>query len=153
MMKPAVNIFAILFLCGILDLVAQAQDLPPGKGAGIINANCGSCHSLNRITSAGGKSKSDWQITVERMMSKGIDLKAEDEEVVLSYLAKYFGEDVHVNTAPATDLQEQLDLTPSEADAIVKARAAAPFKSFADLAKVSGLDIKKLEPLKGRLVF
>ena len=86
-------------------------------------------------------------------MAKGIDIKPSDEEVAVAYLARYFGEEVKVNTASAKDLQEQLELTASEAEAIVKARAAAPIRSFADLAKVEGLDMKKLEPLKGRLVY
>jgi hypothetical protein len=132
---------------------AFAQTLPPGKGGEIIDANCGSCHGIGRITGAGGKSKTDWQSTVDRMMAKGFDLKPADEEVAVAYLARYFGEEVKVNTASAKDLQEQLELTASEADAIVKARAVAPLKSYADLAKISGLDIKKLEPLKGRLVY
>ena len=132
---------------------AFAQTLPPGKGGEIIDTNCGGCHGIGRITGAGGKSKTDWQSTVERMMAKGIDIKPADEEVAVVYLARYFGEEVKVNTASAKDLQEQLELTASEAEAIVKARAAAPFKSFADLARVSDLDIKKLEPIKGRLVY
>jgi mono/diheme cytochrome c family protein len=132
---------------------AFAQDLPPGKGGEIINANCGGCHGIGRITGAGGKSKTDWQSTVDRMMAKGIDIMPADEEVAVAYLARYFGEEVKVNSASAKDLQGQLELTASEAEAIVKARVAAAFKSFADLAKVSGLDIKKLEPMKGRLVY
>jgi mono/diheme cytochrome c family protein len=132
---------------------ASAQGLPPGKGGEIVNANCGGCHGIGRITGAGGKSKADWQSTVERMMAKGIDIIPSDEEVAVAYLARYFGEEVKVNTASARDLQEQLELTASEAEAIVKARAPAPFKSFADLARVSGLDIRKLEPMKGRLVY
>jgi hypothetical protein len=130
-----------------------AENLPPGKGGEIINANCGGCHGISRITDAGGKSKADWQSTMERMMAKGIDIMPTDEEVAVAYLAKYFGEEVKVNTASAKDLQEQLELTASETEAILKARATAPFKSFADLAKVSGLDIRKLEPVKGRLVY
>ncbi len=64
------------------------------------------------------------------------------------------GEEVKVNTASAKDLEEQLELTASEAEAIVKVRAAMRcLKSYGDLAKVSGLDIKKLEPMKGRLVY
>jgi DNA uptake protein ComE-like DNA-binding protein len=87
------------------------------------------------------------------MMSKGIDIKAEDEEIVTAYLAKYFGEEVNVNTASAKDLQEELEITAAEADVIVKGRVTVPLKSFADLGKIPGLDIKKLEPLKGRLIF
>ena len=141
--------------CAVLICLSTtfAQTLPPGKGGEIIDANCGGCHGIGRITGAGGKSKTDWQSTVERMMAKGIDITPADEEVAIAYLARYFGEEVKVNTASAKDLQEQLDLTASEADAIVKARTAAPIKSFADLAKISGLDIKKLEPLRGRLVY
>jgi len=132
---------------------AFAQTLPPGKGGEVINANCGSCHGIGRITGAGGKSKTDWQSTVDRMMAKGLDLTSAEEETVVAYLAKYFGEEVKVNTASAKDLQEQLELTAAEADAIVKARTAAPIKSFADLAKISDLDIRKLEPMKGRLTY
>lgn len=134
-------------------LPSDKGDLAPGRGAEIINANCGGCHGIGRITGSGGKSKTDWQSTVERMIAKGIDIKAADEEVAVAYLARYYGEEVKVNTASATDLQEQLELTASEADAIMKARAAAPFKSLADLAKVPGVDIEKLEPMKGRLAY
>jgi mono/diheme cytochrome c family protein len=147
------RIFAGVMLCFALYPAAHAQDLPLGRGGELINANCGSCHGVSRITSAAPKSRDDWQTTVDRMMSKGIDMKPDEEETVLNYLVKYFGEEVKVNTASAKDLQEQLEITAAEADAIVRARGAMPFKSFADLGKVSGLDIKKLEPLKGRLVF
>jgi hypothetical protein len=143
---------AIALFCLAFYSAARAQDLPPGKGGEILNNNCGGCHGLNRTTSS-GKNKEDWKSTVDRMMSKGADVKPEEEDVLIAYLAKYYGEDVNVNTASAKDLQEQLDITAAEADAMVKARAAAPFKAFADLGKVTGLDIKKLEPLKGRIVF
>jgi hypothetical protein len=146
------KIFASALFCLAFYSAAQAQDLPPGKGGEILNANCGGCHGLNRTTSA-GKNKADWKDTVDRMMGKGADVKPEEVDVLLTYLAKYYGEDVNVNTASAKDLQDQLDITPAEADAIVKARAAAPFKAFADLGKVTGLDAKKLEPLKSRIVF
>ncbi len=146
------KIFASALFCLAFYSAAQAQDLPPGKGGEILNANCGGCHGLNRTTS-GGKNKSDWKDTVDRMMGKGADVKPEEEDVLLTYLAKYYGEDVNVNTASAKDLQDQLDITPAEADAIVKARAAAPFKVFGDLGKVTGLDAKKLERLKSRIVF
>ena len=72
-----------------------------GRGGELINANCGSCHGVSRITSAAPKSRDDWQTTVDRMMSKGIDMKPDEEETVLNYLVKYFGEEVKVNTASA----------------------------------------------------
>ncbi len=63
---------------------AQAQDLAPGKGGEIVNANCGGCHGLNRVTSA-GKSKDDWQTAVDRMIGKGADVKVEEVAVVVTY--------------------------------------------------------------------
>jgi competence ComEA-like helix-hairpin-helix protein len=59
-----------------------------------------------------------------------------------------------VNKAPAKDLQDQLDLSGDEAAAIVKYRDAnGGIKNWDDLAKVPGLDAKKLEPLKKRLKY
>ena len=47
-----------------------------------------------------------------------------------------------------------MGLTPAEAAAIVKYRQAnGDFKDMADLRKVSGLDIKKLEPIQSRVLF
>ncbi len=146
------KIFASALLCLAFFTAAQAQDLPPGKGGELLNANCGGCHGLNRTTSA-GKGKEDWKGTVDRMISKGADLKDADADVLIAYLAKYYGEDVNVNSASAKELQEQLDITADEAAAIVKARTAAPIKNFNELGKVPGLDVKKLEPLKGRLTY
>jgi len=146
------KIFVSALFCLAFYSAAQAQDLPAGKGGEILDANCGGCHALTRTTNS-GKSKEDWKTTVDRMMSKGADVKPEEEDVLLTYLAKFFGEDVNVNTASAKDLQQELDITAVEAEAIVKARTATPFKTFADLGKVSGVDIKKLEPLKARIVF
>ena len=58
-----------------------------------------------------------------------------------------------MNSAPAKELVDNLNLTSAEADAVVKARTAAKLKDWADLAKVQGLDIKKLEPIKSRIKF
>jgi competence protein ComEA len=72
----------------------------------------------------------------------------------VAYLARFFGPDVNVNRASAPDLESQLEITADEAGAIVKFREAqGKLKDFSDLAKVPGLDVKKLEPIKQRIVF
>jgi DNA uptake protein ComE-like DNA-binding protein len=48
---------------------------------------------------------------------------------------------------------DNLNLTSAEADAIVKARTASKIKDYAELSKVEGLDIKKLDPIKSRIKF
>lgn len=145
------KIFSAAILTVLLYSSAQAQ-LPPGKGGEVLDANCSGCHGLNRTTDS-GKSKDDWKSTVDRMVSKGADVKPEEMDLFLNYLAKYFGEDINVNAASAKDLQAQLGVTAAQADAIVKARTAASFKAFADFVKVEGLDAKEMAFLKGRITF
>lgn len=98
--------------------------------------------------------KNIWQGVVDDMRSRGADGTDEDFKTVVAYLSKYYGQSVNVNTAAATDIETQLDLTSGEAAAIVKYRTdSGNFKAFADLSKVPGLDVSKLEPLKKRIKF
>jgi competence protein ComEA len=88
------------------------------------------------------------------MKGRGADASDDDFKTIVDYLAKYQGPEVNMNKATAQDLQSNLDLTAAEAAAIVKYRTDnGTFKTFADVQKVSGVDAKKLEPLKGRLTF
>jgi len=100
------------------------------------------------------QSKDDWQATVDDMKGRGADGSDADFKTIVDYLAKYQGPEVNVNKASADDIQKQLDLTAAEAAAIVKYRQdKGDFKGWDDVQKVSGVDMKKLEPLKGRLVY
>jgi competence protein ComEA len=144
-------LFSLVPLC--LAPFALAQDLPDGKGKDKVEMVCGACHGLEGIM-AMNNAKSAWQDLIEDMRGRGADGSEADFKTIADYLAKYFGPIVQVNKAPAKDLQEQLDLSGDEAAAIVKYRDAnGGIKSWDDLAKVPGLDAKKLEPLKKRLKF
>jgi len=75
----------------------------------------------------------------------------------VDYLAKNFPplpDKVNVNKAAAKDIETGLELTSQEAEMIVKYRTDhGDFKDFDTLAKVPGLDAKKLEAKKDRIVF
>jgi competence protein ComEA len=132
---------------------ALAQELPDGKGKDKVEMVCGACHGLEGVMSM-NNAKSAWQDLIEDMRGRGADGSEEDFKTIATYLSKYFGPVVQVNKAAAKDLQDQLELTGDEAAAIVKYREAnGGIKSWDDLAKVPGLDAKKLEPLKKRLKF
>ena len=61
---------------------------------------------------------------------------------------------MNVNRAVAPELESELEISAAEAAAIVKYRQAhGNFRDFSDLRKVPGLDIKKIEPIKERIVF
>ena len=132
---------------------ARAQDLPDGPGKDTLVKICGGCHDAGVVATM-HMPKEDWQNTVDDMKGRGADGSDDDFKTILNYLAKYQGPEVNVNTAAAKELQTQLDLSDSEAQAIVQYRTVnGNFKTWADLQKVSGVDMKKLEPLKGRIVF
>lgn len=132
---------------------AQAQDLPEGKGKDTFMRICGSCHDAGVVVTM-HVGKEDWQTTVDDMKGRGADGSDDDFKTIVSYLAKYQGPEVNVNKAEAKDLETQLEITTAEAAAIVKYRKDnGSIKDWADLQKVSGVDIKKIEPLKGRITY
>jgi hypothetical protein len=68
--------------------------LPPGKGRDEVFHICGACHSLRLVTQQ-GLSRSRWvdvlaYMVEEQEMDK---LDAEDETLILDYLAKWYGPD------------------------------------------------------------
>ncbi len=136
-----------------LFVPAGAQDLPDGPNKQLFADTCGGCHGADVVIGQNG-TKERWSDTVDQMRARGAAGSDTDFEKIIAYLTKYFGMPVNVNKEAAKDLATDLDITSAEADAIVKYRTdKGNFKEWADLTKVQGLDIKKVEPLKGRIVF
>jgi competence protein ComEA len=144
---------ALAVFSTVLFSTAQAQDLPKGPGQTELTDMCGSCHGLDIVISI-NTSRDGWAGIVDSMVARGAVGTDAEIETVINYLAKFYGEAVNVNKATAADLQSKLELTAEEAEAIVKHRESnGNFAAWADLEKVSGLDIKKIEPLKSRIRF
>ncbi|HEY7338458.1 MAG TPA: helix-hairpin-helix domain-containing protein [Bryobacteraceae bacterium] len=148
-MKP----FAILFASLFAVSVGWGQDLPAGPGKDTVEKVCTACHGLEAIVTIQG-GKDIWQGIVDDMKGRGADGSNDDFTAIVNYLSKYFGNNVNVNTSTSKDLVDNLDLTATEADAVVKYRTDnGNFKEFADLKKVPGLDASKLEPIQKRIKF
>lgn len=148
MKRLVVASIPLLFLAA-----AQAQDLADGPGKDTFVKICSACHDAAVVVTM-HNSKDDWQATVDDMKGRGAEGSDDDFKTIIGYLAKYQGPEVNVNKATAKDLETQLEITTSEATAIVKYRQdKGDFKEWADLQKVADLDIKKIEPLKGRITF
>ena len=141
-----------LLFFGVTSVRAQ-DDLPQGKGSATVQKVCTACHDLGAIVALTGN-KDIWQSVVDDMKVRGADASEAEFTEIVNYLSKYLGPPVNVNTAASKELADQLDLTSGEADAIVKYRTdKGNFKEWADLQKVSGVDMTKLEPLKKRIKF
>jgi competence ComEA-like helix-hairpin-helix protein len=149
LMKLAAYVFAPL----VVFSFAQAQDLPAGPGKETLEKVCTTCHGLEAVVTVQGN-KDTWQSVIDDMKSRGADASDADFTAIVNYLSMYFGTPVNVNTAASKDLADNLGLTASEADAIVKYRTdKGKFTQYSDLAKVPGLDMKKLDPIQKRIKF
>jgi len=146
---------SLLVLAPVLSLFLvpmHAQSLPEGTGKSIFENTCGGCHGADIVIGQTG-TRDVWQDTVDSMRGRGAIGSDDDFKTIVTYLTKYFGVPVNVNSAPAKEMADNLDITSAEADAIVKARTASKIKDYAELSKVPGLDIKKLDPIKSRIKF
>lgn len=147
---------------------ATEQNLPPGKGQEIVQRQCAGCHAL-KVVSSKRASKDQWSVLLDQMISKGAEIPDEDIETVVEYLSKNFpppqepatkeknddeNKPLNVNKATVTELAAVLKLSPKEAAAIVAYREHnGDFKVWRDLTTVPGIDAKKIESNKDRIVF
>jgi competence ComEA-like helix-hairpin-helix protein len=136
--------------------VAQAQDLPAGKGKDLVENTCGSCHGLDVVV-AQHATRDGWATIVDYMVSRGATGTPEEITAIVDYLAKNFpaaAAKTNVNKASSMDLQMQLELTAKDADAIVKYRTDhGDFKDWDGLLKVPGIDTAKLTAKKDSVAF
>lgn len=152
MMKQSVFFSTSIALGLILSAPAKAQGLPDGEGRATYEAICGACHGADIIIGSQG-TRARWEETVDSMKNRGASGSEADFETVVTYLARYFGLSVNVNTATPAELETELGFTTAEVTAITDQRAKAPIKSYDEFAAIPGLDKKKVEPLKSRLKF
>jgi competence ComEA-like helix-hairpin-helix protein len=159
---PLISSLAALGAAACLMAVAfasaRAQSLPEGRGRTEFELLCGRCHELERSTRL-RLTDEQWAAVVDSMVERGMGATSDELQNVVAYLAAHFGPDspvalskVNVNTATAAGLVRDLGLTTPEAEAIVAHRGrVGAFRDWADLAKVPGLDLKKLEAQKDRI--
>jgi competence protein ComEA len=145
-------IFAVPFLLSCLVPLASAQDLPEGKGKDVVEQVCGACHGVDLV--AGRRAtKQGWGYIVDDMVSRGASATNEQIQTINDYLAKNFGQ-VNANKGTSAEIATVLEITPAQADAVVKYRTDhGDFKTLDDLKKVPELAAAGLDTKKDRLVF
>jgi len=58
-------------------------------GAALLQERCTKCHSLDRVEAA-KKTADEWKATVERMVGKGAQLSAAEQEALIQYLSETY---------------------------------------------------------------
>jgi competence protein ComEA len=140
--------------------VLAAADLPEGAGKEVVVRQCGTCHDLVMATRK-RMDKAGWDTEVDKMVLLGAKIPDDEVPVIIEYMAKFFNpstpvaaQRVNVNKATAAELESGLALSAKEAAAIVEARQKnGAFKDWQSVAKVSGVDAKKIEAKKDQLSF
>lgn len=145
----------VVLLAGAARAAGQ-DSFPDGPGKDITVRVCGACHSASR-SAAVRLTRGGWQDVIAKMVSLGA--KGSDTELaaVLDYLSANFkGEapkPVNMNTAPAIDLESVAGLLRKEAAALIAYRTKhGPCKTLEDLKKIPGVDFRKIERRRDRLV-
>jgi competence protein ComEA len=134
---------------------AQAQ-LPDGAGKDAVVRMCGTCHPVERAASV-RLTREGWQDTIAKMMTLGAKGSDEDTKAVLEYLSTHYkgeaGKPLNLNTATSIDLESITMFLRKESAAWIAWRAKnGPCKTVDDLKKVPGVDFKKIEERRERLV-
>jgi hypothetical protein len=151
-MRPVHAIAASIVATGF----AAAQDSPkttdqPRRPLAVLEQACSVCHGLNRIETE--KTRDEWEYTVNNMVGRGARVRPDEVKGLVAYLGKYFGMPVNVNKASVEVIAAELDIPAEDARVIVEARQKEPLKKWADLEKIPGLNLKKVEPVKDRIQF
>ncbi len=137
----------------LLVPVLQAEGYAGRPRQGYLEKVCTACHDLGPVTSMAGTAEI-WQSVIDDMKGRGADGTDADFKSIVVYLAKSYGPPVKINTDTAKDIETNLGVTTAEAAAIVKYRTdKGPFKAWADVAKVPGLDAAKLDGVQRRIKY
>lgn len=94
-MKLPVLLATALLVATLGEARAQEKPVPlkPGQGRDVVEANCGSCHSLDYVpTNASFMTPKVWEVEVTKMVNAfGAPIAPADAKAIIDYLAQNYG--------------------------------------------------------------
>lgn len=148
-----------LLAAASLALAFTADDdgntLPAGPSKELVAKVCIDCHTAANFRKK-RMSEDEWFNTVGDMVDRGAPADDKQQAEIVAYLVRNFGPDakVNMNTAPRAELIVVLGFTIDEAKALVEFRTGHDaFKDWSEVAKVPGIDAKKVEAQKDKMAF
>ena len=156
--QPRTGLIAVLAAVAILVAItpADAQQLPNGPGKNETVRICGACHAPERSASV-RLTREGWEDVLARMMALGAKGTDEDMKTVLEYLSANFEgramAPLNLNRATSQQLEAIVGLFRRESAAWIAYRTTVgPCTTLEDLKKVPGVDFRKVEKRRDRLV-
>ena len=97
-LKAFAIVFGSLLFSLPIGLLAQAgtqsaSSAVQAPAGGLVAATCGSCHDLSVALSKRG-TVAEWRDTVARMIDRGAVISRQDADIIVAYLAEYYGPSV-----------------------------------------------------------
>jgi competence ComEA-like helix-hairpin-helix protein len=133
----------------------EAKDLPDGPGKDTVAKVCIDCHTAGTFRKM-RFNEDEWVDKVGDMVDRGAKADEKQQAEIVAYLVRNFGPGakVNVNTAPLSELMVVLGFTADESKALAAYRTGhGAFKDWREVAKVSGVDAKKVEAQKDKMAF
>jgi competence protein ComEA len=138
------------------EIAALGKGMPDGPGKELTIRVCAQCHEPQRAAAL-RLTRDGWEGVIAKMVSLGA--KATDAEFsqIADYLAEnYKGEapkPINLNSATSVELESVAAMLRKESAAWIAYRSKnGPCKSVDDLKKVPGIDFKKIDARRDRLV-
>ena len=130
--------------------------LPEARGRDVTMKLCGNCHAAETVASV-QLTPEGWRDVMARMVAAGAQGTEQELETVFQYVSTQFPvqgqKALNLNVATAVELESVAGLLRKEAAALIAHREKnGPCKAVEDLKKVAGLDYKKIDARKARLV-
>ena len=142
----------------VLAAPATAADLPAGAGREALIRACIGCHKAEEFA-AYRHTRDEYRSIVYRMSDRRAPASAKELDEIADYLATNFPKvqdrsKINVNHASAGELEEGLNLTAKEGEAIVRYRERhGDFRAIGDLFVIYGVDGRKIQAAKDKISF
>jgi competence protein ComEA len=115
-------------------------------------ATCSKCHTPERILAA-RRTRTDWEGILEKMTKLGAPVTDDNYDTLMDYLLRRNGK-VNINRGDSKEIALIVNLSAADADTIVKYRTEhGDFADYDAVAKVPGIDLKKLEQHREAISF
>ena len=95
-----VFLLVVPLLAPVQQPEANVNSPAAGNGEELVRTLCASCHSLERAV-PGGRTREEWERTVQDMVSRGAQILSADAETIINYLAEQYP----VGAAPLQEMR------------------------------------------------
>lgn len=132
--------------------VPGAQALPEAPGKEVLARVCSVCHGLDYVVPS-DRTATQWRDTLATMKTAGALASDEEWKLMAEYVMANIAY-LNVNKATAEDVRLVFAVEDKIAKGIVAYRdGQGGFRTIEDLKQAPDVDAKRIEALKGRLIF